>query len=143
MRMLGTGRPFALVLNNPKMLHPRNSLTKLVSIETVMNEINRKSLPLGVELRDLRLDSSRCEGSIYRDIHNIGEEKRKEYACICESIDRDLEKDEIQKFNDRFINSNENGRLENCLEIMQKTPVRVSHRRTLATRCGSNSVNLN
>lgn len=120
--MLGPGRPFVIVLNNPKMSQPRDSMGQIVSIDQIQNEVNRSALPVGVEVRGLMIESN--VHLAHRDIHSLGEEKQKEYACICESVDRDLSEDDMEVLNS----------IKDVLMITQKTPIRVSHRRTLAPR---------
>lgn len=125
--MLGCGRPFVMTLKNPKLGKPRDKSGQILSIEVVMDEVNQASLPLGVKVLGLQFHSTGLVGAACREIHLIGEEKRKDYACICYSVDRDISENEIQQFNECYSR-------QDRLEIFQNTPIRVSHRRTVAVR---------
>eukprot|EP01113_Clastostelium_recurvatum_P050500 TRINITY_DN9580_c0_g1_i2.p1 TRINITY_DN9580_c0_g1~~TRINITY_DN9580_c0_g1_i2.p1 ORF type:complete len:587 (+),score=118.81 TRINITY_DN9580_c0_g1_i2:157-1917(+) len=110
-RMLGSGRPFMLELINPhKIMFSRE---KYAEVEARINAHSDK-------IRVTRLQRIRKNQT---NALKEGEEtKRKTYKC-CVWVDRPLTKADL----DTLAQIKE-------LEIDQKTPVRVLHRRSLATR---------
>ncbi|KAK3093377.1 hypothetical protein FSP39_014750 [Pinctada imbricata] len=110
-RMLGTGRPFVVEMQNPHRI--KFSQEKISELQ---KEINHRSTD--VKIRDLQFVSR-------EDTNKLKEgemEKTKRYIARCWSesplTTEDLEK--LQTYKD--------------LMIYQKTPIRVLHRRPLATR---------
>ena len=113
-RMLGLGRPFILELRNPEI---RN--LDLVKIERKVNKKNRKK----VGIQNLRYSNKKEVIRLKSEAKNT----KKIYRAIV-GIDDKITKDE---FNQKVI------LLKNTLEnqeIHQRTPYRVSHRRTDKTR---------
>lgn len=113
-RMLGRGRPFAIKLHNPKDLEKYNEVT-LGLIEKFVNEKHRGK----VGVRDLQLVSKQ---DVSKNLSEGQEAKKKAYRALC-CCSRKLTNDDIRRINNLS---------EVCLS--QKTPIRVLHRRTLATR---------
>ncbi|XP_054721554.1 tRNA pseudouridine synthase Pus10-like [Uloborus diversus] len=110
-KMLGDGRPFVLEVINPR----RVSWTS-EEIKNVEKEINESTHLIAVKHLQI---ISKQDTLLLKE----GEEmKRKSYTAVC-LLDRTLSQEDILK-------------LEKVqdLVLMQKTPLRVLHRRTLSTR---------
>lgn len=109
-RMLGTGRPFMLEVVNPRVLTFDECLQLEVGINKSTNDMS---------VRNLKLVDRQIAGTILKSGE---EEKEKHYSALiwssCELLSSDL------TFLDKITN----------LSIKQKTPIRVLHRRSLATR---------
>ena len=110
-RMLGTGRPFAIECCNPK--RTKFSLEELQQLETAFNQRN-----CDITINKLRIVSK-------EDIKKLKEgeeEKRKSYTALCVTS----EPVSCDKFTD----------LEKIvdLKLEQQTPIRVLHRRANSTR---------
>jgi len=109
-RMLGTGRPFILQLNNPLKFNLDAHL-----IEKIQAQINTSKL---VNVSNLRILMKEETGFIKE-----GEEKkRKSYRCLVWSS-RKVTEMELHSIN----------QMSN-FQIEQKTPIRVMHRRSIAIR---------
>lgn len=110
-RMLGNGRPFLLELLNP---HIGNEVDLIHKISTYINETHQD-----VQVRDLQFVDK-------IDAQNFVKEseidKAKTYQAIC-CLNRPMKDEDIT-----ILQSIKN------LEIIQKTPIRVLHRRTLSDR---------
>ncbi|XP_074595631.1 pseudouridine synthase 10 isoform X1 [Brevipalpus obovatus] len=112
-RMLGRGRPFVIELTKPKCSTDINDEICAL-IEDSLNT-NCKD----VQVRDLQLG----EKNEVKEMMKLGEaEKTKDYRALC-CIDRDFTDEDLSKLN----------RIHDFI-ISQKTPIRVLHRRSLATR---------
>ena len=110
-RMLGNGRPFLIELLNPKKTELQRS-----EVDMLQSKIN-SSTKL-VEVKKLRV-LSKAAGACLKE----GEqEKRKEYRALVWAPET-VTQDTLDKL----------GAMEDTL-IHQKTPIRVLHRRSLATR---------
>ena len=75
-----------------------------------------------------------CDRSVWEQMQTVAEEKRKAYSCICWSA-RPLTKEKLKVLEDLSVNPlcvDEEGRPS--LKIIQKTPLRVLHRRSLLDR---------
>jgi tRNA pseudouridine synthase 10 len=109
-RMLGDGRPFILELKNPIIRH-----LDLKKLKKYVNKKNRKK----IKIEDLRY-SSKDE---VKKIKSKAENVKKQYLALVESPNLTLSKEKFlifqKKVADQII-----GRT-----ILQKTPLRVSHRR--------------
>lgn len=113
-RMLGRGRPFAFKLHEPKDLDQYNDKT-LRLIEKFINEKHAGY----VSVRDLQLVNKL---DVSKNLSEGQESKKKEYRALC-CCSRKITSDDIDRINSLP---------EVCLN--QKTPIRVLHRRTVATR---------
>lgn len=109
--MLGSGRPFIIELVNPKK---KLSLTQ-DKLDIIQNEINKSTLVNLLNLRD-----GGCQAFV--DLKKSEQHKIKMYCCMI-ATSRELTTEDIEKLN----------ALEN-IELNQKTPLRVLHRRTLMDR---------
>ena len=109
-RMLGTGRPFILELRNPKI---RN--LDLVKIEKKINKINKKK----IRIHDLRYTTKKEVILLKAESKNI----RKIYRALVSTQDK-LSKEIFEE------KVNELKRIFENQEIKQRTPNRVSHRRS-------------
>ncbi|EUT79585.1 hypothetical protein PFAG_05078 [Plasmodium falciparum Santa Lucia] len=69
---------------------------------------------------------------LVKKLMKYGEERKKEYKCIIYHSSK-MNKDTIQKINDQ-ISNHEPQTLTYVLKIIQKTPIRVLHRRSLINR---------
>ncbi|GFS76017.1 tRNA pseudouridine synthase Pus10 [Nephila pilipes] len=110
-KMLGSGRPFVLELLNPRCLEWSDE-----EIKAIQDEINKNSDVIAV--RNLQV-ISKLDTLLLKE----GEEKkRKTYVALC------LVKKILSPEDEKKLGSLKDVKLE------QKTPIRVLHRRTLATR---------
>ena len=108
-RMLGKGRPFMLEIINPK----KNMEKKLKEIE---EEINKNSK--FIKIKNLEI----CNKEYTEHIKKAEVNKMKIYSCFVWTK-KELNEEDINK-----LNSIKN------LEVIQKTPLRVLHRRSLMDR---------
>lgn len=113
-QMLGRGRPFALEIKNPNITHP--SATLLRKIEAEVDKLSSGK----VTVRDLQLVERK---NVTENLKDEEMEKRKKYRALC-CCSRPLSVDQIQSINHKFQKTT----------LMQKTPIRVLHRRPLAVR---------
>jgi tRNA pseudouridine synthase 10 len=109
-RMLGTGRPFIIELRNPQI----RSLD-LLKIEKKVNKINKKK----VKIRDLRFSSKKEVINMKGDASNT----KKVYRALVESSHK-MNKKKFEEKMKMLALTFEND------EIHQRTPIRVSHRRS-------------
>ncbi|GFR02467.1 tRNA pseudouridine synthase Pus10 [Trichonephila clavata] len=110
-KMLGNGRPFVLELLNPRCLEWSDE-----TIKAIEDEINKNSDIIAV--RDLQV-ISKMDTLLLKE----GEEKkRKNYVALC-LVKKILSPEDVEKLQSLKE-----------LKLEQKTPIRVLHRRTLATR---------
>ena len=110
-RMLGTGRPFAVELSNPRIV-----CLSQEDLKKVQESINKSTDLIAVQLLT---EVSKEETSLLKE----GEaEKNKQYCALV--------------WSEKEISAADLACLENIkeLKIAQKTPIRVLHRRSLATR---------
>lgn len=115
-RMIGSGRPLVLEIVNPKCLKSIRSLNNedfLNSIESLVNKSTRLVKLIGIEP---------CEKGWLSEIKMYEDTKIKNYRCVVYCKRQVKEEDLV------LLNSIKD------LEIIQKTPIRVSHRRTLMDR---------
>jgi len=110
-RMLGTGRPFAIECCNPKK-------AKFTSDELSKLQADFNKLNLDVSINDLKVLSK----NDIKKLKEGEEEKRKGYTALCVTSDKvDTEKlSELASLKD--------------LKLEQLTPIRVLHRRANAVR---------
>ena len=111
MRMLGTGRPFIL-----EVTEPRAALTAAERVLEIEGRVNASSE--FVKVRGL----CRVGKEKFEELRQGEENKLKVYVCIVWS-EKEIDAGVIEK-----INASEQVR------VMQKTPIRVMHRRSLKTR---------
>ena len=115
-RMLGSGRPCMLEVVNPKNFEIVKYLGDSKFMESIQDKINSSSIL--IQIKDLNT----CERGYIDVIKKFEDSKIKNYTAIvwCEKeiTDKDIE----------ILNDIKN------LEITQKTPIRVAHRRTLLDR---------
>ena len=110
-RMLGSGRPFALECCNPK--RTRLSAEELLQLEQAFNAKN-----CDISVHELRIVSK----ASLKKLKEGEEEKKKFYTALCvtsEPVDKEKFQD-IAKLKD--------------LSLQQETPIRVLHRRANAMR---------
>jgi len=107
-RMLGGGRPFVVEVKSARLLSPSRA---------VEDAINKDARGVVVVRR-----LARCEASAMAALQRDAENHRKTYVCVCWS-ERPLSAQDFQV-------------LESIrdVEVQQKTPLRVLHRRSLAIR---------
>lgn len=130
--MLGTGRPFMVVLQDCRIFIPNSHDEHLAFIQRMEKAINDHAIPCGVSVNQLSITLCERQGphAAYKDIQQLAEEKDKVYGCICYSPYQDLTLESMEKLLNQFGNE-ANG------FINQKTPVRVLHRRSLLIRYGT------
>ncbi|XP_059484794.1 tRNA pseudouridine synthase Pus10 [Neocloeon triangulifer] len=112
-RTLGRGRPFAVELPDPRktFLNPRELLS-------LQKEINKGGVGL-IHVRDLQRIAKEEMNQL-----KMGEEsKSKSYEAFCVCLEGKLDPEKLSSL----------ANIKN-LVLMQKTPIRVLHRRPLATR---------
>lgn len=114
-RMLGKGRPFVFRIVNPWDPDSYTSV-KMALIQTHINSKNKGR----IEVRDLQVVSN---DEVTKNIKDGQETKTKEYRALCCSS-RPLTLEDMEKIS-----------TIRDLDIHQKTPIRVLHRRSLASRC--------
>ena len=113
-QMLGNGRPFMVELVNPKKCQKSQSFLKALE-----DRINSQSPDVAVSKLQI-VDKSQSK------LLKEGEaEKSKSYSALCCFIHPPT-KEQLKML--------ENLHLNNYIDIQQKTPIRVLHRRTVATR---------
>jgi len=110
-KMLGNGRPFVL-----EILNPRKVKWNSEEIKQMENEINDSTKLIAI--RNLQVITKR-DTLLLKEGE---EEKRKRYSALC-IVGRTLLETDIDKLNGL-----------KDIKLSQKTPIRVLHRRTLATR---------
>ena len=108
-RMLGKGRPFMLEIINPKKNKEKN-------LEEIEEEINNNSKFIKIK----NLES--CNKEYTEHIKKAEVNKMKIYSCFVWTK-KELNENDINKLNN----------IKN-LEVIQKTPLRVLHRRSLMDR---------
>lgn len=111
-RMLGNGRPFYIQIDDPRYKHITFDQCRMIE-----KEIFNSKLAAVVKLQNI-------PRTVLKKIKDGEQNKRKHYYALCQVGAVDL-----NKVVDR-INAYKN----EILEIYQKTPLRVLHRRTQAVR---------
>lgn len=111
--MLGTGRPFIVTLQEPRVTL---SAPKIEGVEAVIND----STTL-VQVRGLKVVSEQA----FEELKEGEEDKLKVYVAVVWTS-RTLTRSDVE-----FLNS------QPRLDLEQKTPVRVLHRRSALSRCRS------
>ena len=107
-RMLGKGRPFIIEIINPKK--------EIFDMNEIINKINNNSKFIQVN----NLES--CNRDYIDNIKNAELNKMKLYTSVV-YVEKQINDDDIKKINE----------VKN-MKIIQKTPFRVLHRRTLMDR---------
>jgi tRNA pseudouridine synthase 10 len=107
-RMLGKGRPFIIEIINPKK--------EIFDMNEIINKINNNSKFIQVN----NLES--CNRDYIDNIKNAELNKMKLYTSVV-YVEKEINDDDIKKINE----------VKN-MKIIQKTPFRVLHRRTLMDR---------
>ncbi len=102
--MLGKGRPFVLELKNPRV--------RSINLEEIKNEVNATNM---VEINSLRF----TDRSIVRKIKTDASNTKKIYRAKIE-LEKTAKQEDIVKLSEFGSNT---------IELMQRTPIRVSHRR--------------
>ncbi|EAR99612.2 tRNA pseudouridine synthase Pus10, putative (macronuclear) [Tetrahymena thermophila SB210] len=111
-RMLGNGRPFVIEIQNPRRVHS-------VSDEDLKNyEAHLNNVKTECKVNSLKFTDVKC----FEVLKQSEQEKIKSYACVVQTKDP-ITQEQIDKLN----NMNE-------IELKQKTPIRVLHRRTQMIR---------
>jgi tRNA pseudouridine synthase 10 len=118
-RMLGKGRPFVLEINDfPLDKYGDVSTDVLRKCETKIEELSKGR----VKVRHLQVTDRKAVSLFQKE----GEEKQKQYVALC-CINKPFTHEDMARVNEQFAKSSP-------LKIQQKTPIRVLHRRPLATR---------
>ena len=116
-RMLGNGRPFVLEFINPRLRFSE------VDIEKVNADYEKSKL---VSVKNLQI----CDKQAHEQMLVGAEEKKKHYRALCFLEVEKLETSQIEKIETVIKNFE---KLED-MTLKQETPLRVTHRRTLAVR---------
>lgn len=147
-RMLGNGRAFAIIVEDPKMCifsyhdesdfdteNRRDGVHRLT--ESLEQEINNSTCDstaavtsAPVNVHSLLMLTQSNNGGIMSMLNTGAEDKRKTYRCVV-WFERAISSQEIDELHAKHNTGNE---AHDTLTIEQKTPVRVLHRRTLDTR---------
>lgn len=126
-RCLGNGRPFVLEVSDPHIQPSRDLLDLAINLVSTRQGLNVCG---DVELLMLHV----TDKSSWETMQAVAEEKRKAYTCIVWSK-AVLTAKILQSIEDLTNNAttiDSDGRT--CLELHQKTPLRVLHRRSLLDR---------
>lgn len=122
-RVLGNGRPFALEVIEPAGLPSEEQLQ--LTVESIANGIGLN------EKHDIEvLFLERANRTLWESMQVAAEEKDKSYRCIVYS-ERVLTVTDLLKLESLTSSSTTDSE---TLTILQKTPLRVLHRRSLLTR---------
>ena len=113
-QMLGRGRPFALEIGNPDIVEPSATLLRKIEAQ-VVNLSGGK-----VTVTDLQLVKKK---DVTENLKDEEKEKRKKYRALC-CCSRPLSAPDMHDISHKFETTT----------LQQKTPIRVLHRRSLATR---------
>ncbi|XP_071438297.1 tRNA pseudouridine synthase Pus10 isoform X2 [Pithys albifrons albifrons] len=111
-RTLGNGRPFAMELVNPRRIH--FTAEDMKRLQQAINSSSDK-----IQVRDLQLVTREAIGRMKEG----EEEKTKTYSALIWT-DKAIQREDIE-----FLDGIKE------LQLEQKTPLRVLHRRPLAVRC--------
>ena len=123
-RVLGNGRPFALEVIEPAELPTEDQLRTAVEYIANGNGLN--------SMHDIEvLFLERSDRALWEGMQVAAEEKDKAYRCIVYS-ERKLTRSDIVSL--ESISQEASTDLIRSLSILQKTPLRVLHRRSLLTR---------
>lgn len=115
-RMLGTGRPTILEVVNPHNFEALKQIGELEFLKKIEDLVNNSTKLVRL------INLSTCEKGYMDIIKKYEDSKIKTYQCVA-YCSRKITDDDLNK-----LNSVEN------LEIIQRTPLRVAHRRTLMDR---------
>jgi tRNA pseudouridine synthase 10 len=110
-RMLGSGRPFIMEIVNPKKV--AQNIEDIKSVEKAINE-NTKYIKV--------INLTVCDKEYYSVLKKYEDSKQKYYTCLVYAS-KNITDDDINFLND-----------QKEFEIIQKTPIRVMHRRVLKDR---------
>lgn len=113
-QMLGRGRPFVIEFIEPD----QNVDVNTIDLVKITDEIAQLSSSL-VTVKDLQW----VKRSDVKDLRLEESDKKKSYSALC-CATRPISQEEIDQFNEKM----------KPFTIEQKTPLRVLHRRPLATR---------
>jgi tRNA pseudouridine synthase 10 len=116
-RMLGRGRPFIFEMGTPKKLIPTNNEGIEISLFELQEKINESNKDIIVS--DLQIIPTKNSNSTLVDSEN---EKRKHYRALIE-LSKPLDSSKLNEINQK-----------EPFQILQKTPIRVLHRRALLDR---------
>ncbi|KAG2381879.1 hypothetical protein C9374_005671 [Naegleria lovaniensis] len=129
-RMLGNGRPFVFAVHNPRRCHFSTE-----QVQEIENTINTKANgSIQVHTIQIHFDNTVCQ-----KMKAGAEEKKKNYRCVVWCEADMMKEDSISPSNQDFaepLQQRMTSFLESIkdLEIGQKTPLRVLHRRALHIR---------
>jgi len=127
-RCLGNGRPFVLEVIDADILPEDIHLQTIMGNIAARHGLNKEG---DVEVVKLQLASK----SVWEGMQSAAEEKKKAYVCVVWSASK-VTSEVLKKIEALTAPSacsiDEDGRP--CLEISQKTPLRVLHRRSLIDR---------
>jgi tRNA U54 and U55 pseudouridine synthase Pus10 len=125
--MLGEGRPFVVILSNPKISCSKNIQELTRQANSLQETINTNSSETGVVVSKLTINSSHVSpNKIYKELQILSEEKQKIYGCLCYSPFKSFTTDALLQALEPLIK-------KDCI-VQQKTPLRVAHRRSGITR---------
>lgn len=113
-QMLGRGRPFALEIRNPDISVPSAGLLRKIEAQ-VSSQSDGK-----VSVKDLQLVKKK---DVIENLKDEEKEKTKKYRAVC-CCSRPLTTQFMDSLNQQFRQTT----------LQQMTPIRVLHRRPLATR---------
>ena len=126
-RCLGNGRPFIMEVSEP---YKNPSLPVLQNIVDIIKSRDGLNAEGDIEVLSLSLS----DRSVWETMQTVAEEKRKAYCCVCWSA-KAINVEDLNRIERLCIDSSDTDE-ENrpCLKIVQKTPLRVLHRRSLLDR---------
>ena len=124
---LGNGRPFVVQVTQARAWPVDAHITAAMARINAGSGLNTSQ---DVEIPMLKL----CDRTVWEQMQTVAEEKRKAYSCVCWSA-QTLTKEKLKVLEQLSVNPlcvDEEGRPS--LKIIQKTPLRVLHRRSLLDR---------
>ena len=125
MRCLGNGRPFILEITNSIIIPNNDILIMIINTISSKQDLNTNG---DIEVLSLSLSNKK----VWENMQKIAEEKKKAYRCIVYSSNI-LSSSLLLSIENNYYNDNDDDNI-NCLSIIQKTPLRVLHRRSLLDR---------
>jgi tRNA pseudouridine synthase 10 len=124
-RCLGNGRPFIIEIMNALEKPTEEKLLEIMNSISLKQDLNSEG---DIEVTTLK----ESDKSVWESMQTIAEEKKKAYRCVVWSS-KPLSKSMVASIN-TISNTNVDDDGSPCLQIIQKTPLRVLHRRSLLDR---------
>jgi len=124
-RCLGNGRPFILEIMNALEKPSHEKLQEIMTSISLKQDLNIEG---DIDVTTLKISDK----SVWETMQVVAEEKKKAYRCVIWSS-KSLTKQSLDSITN-ICKSNIDDDGSPCLQIVQKTPLRVLHRRSLLDR---------